>query len=637
MLPYAAPWYSPEFDEGEDRQNDRGQAMVKALLEIDSKPEESYRRDSNLRLARMYEQAPLVALYQFAGKYYGNVQASDLAFVLDDPATWNVMRSVAQTAASQIGRSNPHPKFITIDGTIPQKRRAKAAENFCNGWAEEVDLYALTFRTLIDCLVFDLAGVMLYEEDGRICVERAFGSEFSVDPFEAARGTPNTLYRTVPVPKDRLISKFAKDKDGKVDLKKRQAIEQAPELGMGSGMALVHSAWHLKSGANETDGRYVLAVEGVDGTLVDEQYDSPTFPAVFIRWDSSLGGWYGVSLCADLRPLQENLNRRLRRLDTSDRLVGVPRLALPRGSKILQSQLTNLPGSQIEYSGQIPPSILQWAAATADAYQFIENIVQKMYDIPGISRQAAAGQKDAGVKSGAAIRESIDVQAVRMQPKAKLWENYHLRIFKKLIELLATMEKRANDEAAAAKEDGTKGNKRKKAVERKKAFSYRVKAPGRKKIALIDWRSVKYDADELDLSIQPVSSLPLTAQGRLDYALDMLSAGLWNAARVAEVMEDLDIDSASKTLAVQRLIEDDFEKMIEDGEPRYPDFWTPFDQAIDIGTLYLAEARLNKSNPKNIDMAARYLKECKRLDAQAKAQAAPPAPATPAQPAQAAA
>jgi hypothetical protein len=572
----------------------------------------------------MYEQAPLLALYQLAGRYYAASSNANMAFVLDDPATWNVLKSVIDTASSQVGSSNPHPKFITIDGTIKQKRRAKKAENFCNGWAEEVDLYAITYRILIDALVFDIAGVLMYEDVGKICLERTFGSEWSFDPIESARGNPQTLYRTVPVPKDRLIAKL--DSEAKDYDKKRQAIEDAPEIG--PGLAITHSGWHLPSGPEAEDGRYILAVEGTDGTIEDEQYDAPTLPVIFLKWQDSLAGSYGRSMAADLEPVQSTLNRRLRRLDTSDRLVSVPRLAVQRGSKILKSQLTNLPGSQIEYTTQAP-TLLQWAAATSDQYQFIENLVQKEYDLAGVSRNAAQGQKEAGTESAVAIREALDVQAARMRPKSKIWENFHLRIFKKLIELLATMQKRFAAEAANAVDDskGNKGKKRKKA-EKKKAFSYRVRYPGKKNVHLVDWKEVKYDEDEMGLSIQPVSALPLTAQGRLDYALDMLKAGLWTQARVAEVMEDLDIDSASKDLAVQRLIEDDFEAMLEDGETRYPYDWLPFDTIISTAATYFASAVLNKVSPKRMDIANRYIKEAKAL--QVKAQ--PPAPATPAIP-----
>lgn len=586
-------WY------GKDFKGSRGAAMVQAAQTLESTPEESFRQDWNLRYLRLYESSPLSNLFQYAGSHYTNVGTTFAMFMLDDPSTWNIARSVIDTTVGQVGRSRPHPKFITIDGTQRQKRRARDATLWCNGWADENSLYQTTYQNLRDGANIDLAGLYMYEDErGKVCIEPLLGSEITVEPFDAMYGGPQTMYRRRLISKAALIRRFPK---------KKRAISDAPEAqpnshGGVTGMVMLRESCHLASEDGEPDGWFAAALESSspsgDGELSVTAYDRTFFTWILFKWEDRLTscGFYGCSLMSQLYPGQMRVNKMLMRVDKAQNLMCTPRVAVQKGSRIIKSQLSNLIGGAIEYT-TTPPTALIWGALPPEFYEWIDKEEKHMYSLTGCNPAAAAGMKDPGVVTEPGIREALDVQQSRQQAFVRRWTDYHLRIFRQLVAMLAR---------------------------RKSKDPYVVKAPG-KKAQIIDWAKVKYDEDTFKVDIQPVSDLPLTAQARLEFAQEMMKAGVWDVQRTSEVMEDLDVESAETIeQAITRLIEDDFEAMIVDGEPRHPDDTTPFNLALKTGALWLARGKFEKEPKKHLDLARRYLSELKilkrKLDAQEAAQ-----------------
>lgn len=600
-------WFDPEIDKTEDR----GQLMIQVADRLDTSPIEAYRQDLNLAILRIFESQPIASLNQYAGKYFSGGAFSYAAFSADDQSTWNVARSVSMTAASMIGRNRPRARFLTVNGKFKQKYRAKKAGDWCAGWANESNLYATTFDALVASMWSDISAVQIYEgPDNKIHVEKVFGSELRFDPFDALYGTPKTLYRRRFIAKDVLISRYAK---GKPDV--RDAIENAQcadpiGIDQPSGMVRVEEAWHLQTSTKAKDGYHVIAIEGADGTLLTEEWTKPYFPIVILSWDRAQTGAYGLSLCAQLEPIQRRINKMLDRWDRAAHLMAVPRIAIKRGSKIVKSTLSNLIAGAIEYTDQ-PPTPLVWPIMPAEYYKMLEDQVQKAYDLPGISRSASAGVKEKGIDSGEGIREALDIQQTRIQVYQQTWEKFHCDIFRIAIDM-------ASDIVSDKK--GPKG--------------YKVKLPGAGMLSKADWKDIEYDEEDYDVQIWPVSMLPITPQGRLEYVGDMLKSGLWDLERARAAMSDLDTESAdSLENSVFYLMAQQFENMLYEGKPAQPDEFTPFTAALKMGGQYLAEGQLQEAPAKNLDLIRRYLQALKSAQQSLQASQSPPPGAAGAAPA----
>lgn len=579
-------WFDPQLDPDEDR----GALMLQVANRLDTSPVEAYRADMNLAMVRMFESQPVQSLNQYAGRYFAGSAMTYAAFALDDQSTWNVARSVSMTAAAMIGRNKPRARFVTSNGKFKQKYRARKASDWCAGWANESDLYSVTFDALVASMWSDVAGVQIFEgPDNKIHIEKVFGSEIRFDPFDALYGKPRTLYRRRFMGKDKLLAIFGKDKD------KRFAIENAQTtdpigIDYPSGMIRVEEAWHLPSSKKAKDGYHAIVIEGQDGTLLVEEWVKTYFPIVLLHWDKAQTGNYGVSLCAQLEPIQRRINKMLNRWDRASHLMTVPRVAIKRGSKIVKSSLSNLIAGAIEYT-DTPPTPLVWPIMPPEYYKMLEDQVQKAYDLPGISRNAAQGQKEAGTTSAVAIRESLDVQQTRIQIYQQTWEGFHCTIFKIAVDLASDI---VNDKAGPKK--------------------YEVRLPGSGMLSRVDWAALELDEADYEVEIWPVSILPITPQGRLDFVQDMLRSGMWDLARCRAAMQDLDTESAeSLENSVYYLLADQLENMLYEGTPAQPDEFTPFADALKMGGQYLADGQIQKAPAKNLDLIRRYLNSLKRI------------------------
>jgi hypothetical protein len=615
---------------------ERASLAVKAAQAIETSPEEGDRQDLNIRHTLQFESSPIGSTNLYGGAYYGGRTA---VFNPADVSTWNVARSVIMTAAAMIGKNKPRARIVTTGGDYRAKHRAKKANQFCAGWAQEAGLYPLTYEALIDCMSNDLGCVQLFEEGGKVKLQRCLANEISFDNVDGMYGQQSvrTMYRRRFVSRDVLLAKtkrFAKGAEAR-ESEIRDAIKGAESispLGVDdtTGNICVRETWHLPSGKDTADGYHIIAIEGEKGLLFSEEWKKDYFPIVFLRYEATRSGPYAISLMAQLSPMQTEINKTLMRISKSQGLFSVPRIGLKRGSKIIKDEISNLIAGAITYT-DTPPVPLVWPAMPPDTYAHLEKTIDEMYDLPGVSRNAASGVKETGTTSGAAIRESLDVQASRMETFAQAWEQFHISIFKCALDMIADIVEDGTEETVE-----TQVRKR---VRQGRGYAYRtvsrktvkkvkgkytVKA-GKQLLEPIDWAQLGLDRDNYETQIYPVSNLPLTPQGRLDYVTDMLNAGLWDLTRAKLAMDDLDVESADDiSNAVPRLIQMQMENMLYEGTPEHPDELTPYDQILQTGGMYLALGRLDKAPPKNMSLIFRYLDEAKAIQ---KAMAPPPAPA----------
>jgi hypothetical protein len=585
---FTEEWSSPDF-EGDD--NARARAMIKIADALDLDALECLRRDSNLALARMYENQPIASLMLYAGNYFANGAVTYPSFNTDDASTWNVARSVVQTAASMVGRSRPRGLVLTTGETVQVIEAAEQATQFLDGWAADVDLYPTTFEILVDCMRFDSGWIQVYEEGKRVRVQRVLASEVRADPLDTMYGTTRRLYRRRFVSKQALLAQFGK---GKPEL--RETIKNAKTidplgLSLTAGLVRVEESWSRPSVPGGNDGIHLIAIDEDNGCLFKEVWKKNYIPLIPLVYEKGATGITGISLMMQLAPMQTRLNRVLDRIDKCQRLVAVPRLAVKRGSKIVKTTISNLIGQQVEYT-DAPPTPINWQAVPPELYQWAETITQKMYDIPGIDRGQSHGTKPEGADSGAAIRESLDIQQTRLQPFAQKWEGFHVKIFEIALDMIADIV--ADDK------------------------SYEVDVPGSGLLTKRDWSDIGLAAGQYKLQVAPVNQLPMTPTGRLSYVTDRLKAGLWDMDQARAALDDLDIKKASDLNdAPFRHISRCYEDMIYRGIAHQPSTVAvgSYQLAVKLGLQYLAFGLDKDVASKNIDLVERYLDQLRNANA----------------------
>lgn len=610
----APHWTSEDF---QGTPEDRAKAMVDEAVAIDEQQQTGFDLDKDLDLMRMYEQRPITDLLPRSGAFLSSAGPTLGTAGPVEISPWNVLRAVVNTAHAMLARAKVRGRFLTSNGTQDQKRRAKAATQWLDGWSAEAQLHDVAGEALLDAMVCRFGCVALEEVDRKVTLERVLPGEIRFDFMSARNGKPKTLFRERPLSKAVMMARF-----GKGNPEIRAAIELAntipSETGGKTNLVLVREAYSIPSAKGVKDGWHGIAMESQGGSkLLMEPWLKSWHPYVFTVWEPFRVGFGGTSLAAFLETMQAELNHMLWVERRARKLMGRPKIGMPRGSNINPSDMTNDIAAMVPFTDK-PPVPLIWPFLPEQHFKSKADLIEAMYALSGISRNASEGNKAEGTESGVAQREAMESQNLRLQVYAqRAWEKPIVEIFNRAVEMAADI------------------------VKDSQGYDYEVEAEGAQGIDVVDFRKTVADLKKKKVSIYPTGFLPLTPAARLDFILKMLESQLWDVDRARAAMSDLDVES-EQTLenSIQVMFAKDFETMLYDGKAVHPDELAVgnYQVAIKTAAVYLAMAKIEKVNPKNISLARRYVDELRELKIRAEgkkpqpmpvAQAPQPAPGQP--------
>jgi hypothetical protein len=307
-------------------------------------------------------------------------------------------------------------------------------------------------------------------------------------------------------------------------------------------------------------------------------------------WEPFQVGFGGTSLAAFLEPMQSELNHMLWVERKARKLFARPRIGIPRSANIKDEDITNDIGGIIRFTDK-PPVPLIWDYLPAQFFAEKRALIDAMYALAGISQHASEGNKAPGAESGVAQREAMESQNLRLQVYAqRAWEDPHVEIFNRVVEM-----------AADIVED---------------TGSYEVMAEDAKGIEVVDFKGTISDMKKRKVTIYPTGFLPLTPAARLDFILKMLESQLWDVDRARSAMSDLDVES-EQTLenSIQVSLSTTFEDMLYEGKAHHPDELDvgSYDIAIKTAKVYLAIAKVEHIDAKNVSIARRWVDELREL------------------------
>jgi len=376
--------------------------------------------------ARLYGNLPLAG---WAGSSFNKIGQTG-SLPVDRP-TMNVIQSCVDTLCSRISQSRPRPLFLTDNSDYKQRTLSKQLNNFIAGELYQTDAYELAQTILRDASVVGTGCIHVYEtDDERVGLERVLCTELFVDSNDAFYGEPRTMYRLKLV--DRSVLK-------EIIPEYRSMIEKAEQAYPDSSgesqktiadQVMIVEAWHLPSSKKANDGRHVISCSA--GVLLDEEYTDDSFPFVFLHYSPRLVGFWAQGLAEQLTGTQVEINKLLVTISQSISLVGVPRVFVEDGSKVVKAHLNNSVGSIVTYRGTKPEYEVA-PCVPAELYAQLQRLIDYSYQQSGISSLAATSQKPAGLNSGEAIRNYDDLQSDRFATLNKRYDSLFVELEYKII------------------------------------------------------------------------------------------------------------------------------------------------------------------------------------------------------------
>lgn len=474
-----------------------------------------------------------------------------------DRPTMNVVQSCVDTLVSRVTQSKPRPVFLTDNGDHKMRSLAKQLNQFIMGEFYQTKTYRMGVTALTDASVLGTGCLQVIEDPSskRVALDRTLQTELYVDPNDAMYGNPRQLFRLKLIDRSVLEANFPNDR-GIVD----KAINSYPDTSADSmqsiaDQVMVAEAWHLPSGKDSTDGLHTIVCSS--GILLQESFQKERFPFAFLNYSPRLLGMWGQPLAEQLMGTQVEINKLLMTITRSINLLGVPRIMVEDGSKIVKSHFNNEIGSIITYRGT-PPRFEVAPCMAPEVYAQLQRLIEYAYQQSGISSLAAQGKKPAGLDSGEALREFDDVQTDRFAALVRRYDDFY-------IDLAYLMIDQAKD---IAERDGT----------------YQTIYPDKDGTREINLPDAKMLDDPFVIQCFDTSSLPRDPAGRKEYVVEMMQAGIYSPDEGRRLLGFSDTEQVDKLKnASEERILQYLDDIVEHGKYTPPD---PF------MNLMLAEQRV---------------------------------------------
>lgn len=548
--------------------------MVSGLLGTVSflKEQQQYRyRQASLH-SRLYSNYPL---YGHAGANMSKVSLSS-ALPADRP-TLNVIQSCVDTLHSRLTQAKPKPMFLTDDGNYKQRKLAKQLNNFTQGEFYQTKAYKHGSDFLRDMEILGSGVTKVLKHENRVKLERRLLTELLVDPNEAMYGHPRQLYEVQLIDRSVLMEMFPKYKNA--ISRAEQAFPDTSSSETISDMIMVAEGWHLKSSEDADDGKHVIAIAGVDDPLCKEDFKKDRFPFVIDNYSDRVLGFWGQGLPEQLMGTQVEINKLLMTISRSIHIMGVPRIWLEDGSKVVKSHIHNEIGMIGTFRGQPPIFQEGNSGIGADIYAQLQRLVEYAYQQSGVSALSAASQKPQGLNSGEAIRTYDDIQSDRFASLSKKYSNYYEELAYLIFDTACDI----------AEETG----------------SYSTVYPnknGAKEIDLPDLAEVK--KDQFIIQCFDVSALPKEPAGRLQKITEMIQAGMIDIKEGRRLLDFPDLDQVEKLAnAGEERILQILDQIVEDDKYTPPDPFMDLQLALTLSVQYYnlyAAAKLEESKAEKL-------------------------------------
>lgn len=502
-----------------------------------------------------------------------------------DRLTYNIVQSCIDTLASRISQNKPKPMFLTQAGDSKLQRKAKKLDAFFYGVFYENDLYKLGPKIFRDACVFGEGIVHCYSELGKIKYERVLPYEILVDYLESHYGPESTqsLFRIKNIDRTVLAEMYPDKAEYIARMTNTSVFLSASNKSVADTVTVVE-AWRLPIG--ERKGRHVIVTQ--DTTLVDEDYEEAHFPFAILRYSPRLYGFYAQGMAEQLVPLQVEINRTLISIQRSLYLGGTHKIFVKSGSKVIKSHFDNMIGTILEYAGDTAPQYVVPQLVQPEIYSHLENMIQKGYQLPGVSQLSASSLKPMGIDSGKALRAVDDIQVQRFQTIAQAYESFFVDCSK-----IGTPVARH-----AYEEHG----------------DLNVNVPGKRFIETINWKDVSLENDQFQLQIYPVSKLPNDPEGRLATVQEMMQAGLISPEAGRRLLDYPDLESEENlSNSINDYLHNILDKMVEDGDYTAPEPFDNLQEARKLALEYYAQGKLNNLAEDRLELLRRFMKQIDML------------------------
>lgn len=501
----------------------------------------------------LYNQSPMTDLRAKIPYVVGYIDD-----IYSDDATvpkLNVIKSAIDSVVSKISTAHCRPYVNTVKGSFKTIQVCKQLQTFLDFYYDEKGVPSKVVEALRDACIFD---------SGFIYFDEVTGEVMNISPWN---------FYTRQVEKNNFKSCYIEFPNRSIDCLSESDYDLLTKV--------------EQKGLYATIGYFYDANSKTKATLVNRQIRDISeikfdcVPVVPIYYTLPTVGNSTLSIADMLRGIQVEIDELMKRIAEASMLNPAQTFFLSNASQIKVGQLNNKVGNVVQFNQANTSGNGGFDVFTpnfiADQYNtLLDSLIEKAYNMVGISQLSAQGKKPAGLDSGIALATQADIESDRFQV---LLDQY-IKAFTDLAKLMMHMFQQDKD------------------IVEPNRYSLRLK-----------WGDVEKEYDKMRIQYSTADSLSKDPSTKLQQLQTLAQAGIIPATQIASLLELPDIQrgynvannaySATMTLIDQVIYEDKYEI------PDYVPFEMIKEQIINM-ELSLRSASTDGSNDEDIKKLQKY-------------------------------
>lgn len=460
----------------------------------------------------------------------------------------NVIKSAIDSIVSKISTAHCRPFVNTVKGSFKTIQICKQLQIFFDYFFEEKDISSKIVAALLNACVFDT---------GRIYINETNGDILSVAPWNVY-----TRQSEGNAPKSCYIE-FPNESVDSLDDDTFSLLTDDEKKTLYVNVGYFYDA--------KSKTKAILINRNVRKI---KEIEFSEIPLVTIHYTNPIIGNGCLSVADMLRGIQKEIDELMKRISDASILNPALTFFVSNASSVKVGQLNNKVGNIVQYNAPIGERPVETASNPFIADQYVsllDNLMEKAYNMVGISQLSAQGKKPAGLDSGVALATQADIESDRFQV---LLDQY-IRMFTDTAKKIIKVFEKTKD----------------------------IVEPSRYALR-ITWGEVSKEYDKMRIQFSCADSLSKDPSEKLKQLQTLAQAGIIPATQIASLLELPDINrgysvannafNATMTLIDSCIYEDNFEI------PDYIPFQMIKEQIVNMQLSLKAAEGGTDSNEKDI-------------------------------------
>lgn len=304
----------------------------------------------------------------------------------------NIVKSAIDSVVSKISTAHCRPFVNAVNGSFKTIQICKQLQVFLDFFFDEENIQKKIVEALRNACIFDSGFVYIDEDTGKT---------ETLNPWNVyTRATEKDDFKSAYIEFPYKSIDTLKDEEYKI---------LTPEEKEGLYVTLGYFY------DSRTKTKAILVNRDIR-RIVELNFE--LVPLVSICYTPAIIGNVTLSIADMLRGIQQEIDSLMQRIAEASILNPAMTIFMPNATNIKVGQLNNKVGNIVQYNspqGERPVEIATPEFISSQYMTLLNDLVEKAYNMVGISQLSAQGKKPSGLDSGVALATQADIESDRFQ------------------------------------------------------------------------------------------------------------------------------------------------------------------------------------------------------------------------------